>query len=149
MTLIHADCKSLHGRILRYVRALQYCNLKAPSIGENMIIACDLVSLHVLYVLDPIVNHIHLHLKHLSLGISHLLTQVTQPPSQMKEQLYLYENFTDQSSGYSAVKNVKKLVKHLERIQGQYNIAEDEVSYQNIEDVSMKVLYTVKNGSLL
>ncbi len=76
-----------------------------------------------------------------SLDISHLLTQVTQPPSQLKEQLYLYENFTDQSSGYSAVKNVKKLVKHLERIQGQYNIAEDEVSYQKIEDVSMKVLY--------
>ena len=54
--------------------------------------------------------------------------QVTPPPSQLKEQLYLYEEFTDRTSGYSAVKNMKKLTKQLEKVQSQYNVAEDKVS---------------------
>ena len=54
--------------------------------------------------------------------------QIVQSPSQLKEQLFLWEDFTDSLRGYSAVKSVKKLVKHLEKMQSQYNIAADQVS---------------------
>jgi len=53
--------------------------------------------------------------------------KVVQSPTQLKDQLYLYANVLDPVRGYSAVRNTKKLVKHLERVQSQYNIAEDKV----------------------
>ena len=56
------------------------------------------------------------------------LVQVVQTPTQLKEQLYLHEDMTDPFRGYSAVKSAKKLVKYLERVQSQYNIAEDKVN---------------------
>ena len=56
------------------------------------------------------------------------LVQVVQSPTQLKEQLYLYEDTINPFRGYSAVKSTKKLVKHLERVQSQYNIAEDKVN---------------------
>ena len=56
------------------------------------------------------------------------LVQVVQSPTQLKEQLYLYEDMMDPFRGYSAVKSTKKLVKHLERVQSQYNIAKDKVN---------------------
>lgn len=46
---------------------------------------------------------------------------------QLKEQHHLYEDFTSSLGGYSVAKNPKKLAKHLERTQNQYNIAEDKV----------------------
>lgn len=52
---------------------------------------------------------------------------MVQSPTQLKDQLYLYANVLDPVRGYSAVRNTKKLVKHLERVQSQYNIAEDKV----------------------
>ena len=51
------------------------------------------------------------------------------PVSKFKEQFLLYEDFTSSTGGYTPVKNLKKLVKSLERLQSQYNLTPDKVTF--------------------
>ncbi len=56
------------------------------------------------------------------------IIQMVAPMQQLKEQTLLYEDFSNSFRGYVMVKNAKKLVKHLERTQTQFNVTKDKVS---------------------
>lgn len=64
------------------------------------------------------------------------------PCPQLKEQIseLSYASFVDAMKGYTLVKNSKRVAKHLERMQNQFNIAEveDKVFMMSLNFLSLR-----------